>query len=57
MDLYFIECFMFTKNKNIEVKRKIDKKINFYSLCISRCFKKFTTIDEKEISNSNQLAI
>ena len=57
MDLYFIECFMFTKNKNIEVKRKIDKKKFFYSLCISRCFKKFTTIDEKEIINSNQLAI
>ena len=29
MDLYFIECVLFTKNKNIEVKHKIDKKIIF----------------------------
>ena len=32
MDLYFIECFMFTKNKNIEVKRKIDKKKKIFTL-------------------------
>ena len=30
MDLYFIECVLFTKNKNVEVKHKIDKKNDFY---------------------------
>ena len=44
MNLYCINCLMFTKNKNIKIKRKIDRKINFYSCCIDCGFKKFETI-------------
>ena len=41
---------MFTKNKNITIKTKIDRKINVYFRCIDCGFKKFETIDEEELS-------
>ena len=39
---------MFTKNKNIRIKREIDRKINPYSYCNDCSFKKFITTDEKK---------
>ena len=38
---------MFTKNKSIKIKHKIDGNINFYSFCIDCGFKKFESIDEE----------
>ena len=40
---------MFTKNKNITIKTKIDGKINVYFRCIDCGFKKFETIDEENL--------
>ena len=48
MNLYYIKCLMFTKSKNIKVKREIEKKINLYSRCIDFRFKNFQTIDVKQ---------
>ena len=42
---------MFTKNNKINLKCKIDEKINLYSRCIGCCFKKSVTINKKEISD------
>ena len=44
---------MFTKNKNIKIKREIDSKMNLYYLylyCIGCNFKKLETIDKEEVS-------
>ena len=44
---------MFTKSKNIKIKREIDSKMNFYYLylyCIDCNFKKLETIDKEEVS-------
>ena len=40
MNLYCIECSMFTKNSNIKIKRKIDGKNNLHSCCIDCSFLK-----------------
>ena len=42
---------MFTKNKIIKMKHKIDQKANLYSRCTDCGFKKFGTIDEEELSD------
>ena len=42
---------MFTKNNNLKLQRKIDEQINIYSHCNNCSFKKFATIDDKEISD------
>ena len=39
---------MFNVYKNIEIKRDEDGKINPYSCCIDRGFKKFETINGKQ---------
>ena len=49
MNFYCIKCLMFTKNNNINLKFKIDAKINLYSGCIGCGFKKFATIDKEEL--------
>ena len=49
MNLHCIKRFMFTKNNNIKIKRKIDVKIDFYSSCIECGFKTFETIDKKPL--------
>ena len=41
MNPYCIKCLKFTKNKNINIKRKIDEKKNLYSRCIDCGLKKF----------------
>ena len=41
---------MFTKNRNVKIKRDIDGKINLYSGCIDCSFKNFETSDEEEMS-------
>ena len=41
---------MFTKNRNVKIKRDIDRKINLYSGCIDCSFKKFETSDGEEMS-------
>ena len=44
---------MFTKNLNIKIKRRIDKKKkkkNLYYSCIDCDFKKFETIDKEKLS-------
>ena len=51
MNLYCIKYLMFTKNRNIKIKREIDQKINLYSRCIDYYFKYFETIDKKGLSN------
>ena len=40
---------MFTKNRNIKVKRKIDGKTDLYSHSIDCSFKKFKTVDKEEL--------
>ena len=40
---------MFSKNRNIRTKCKTDGKINIYSSCIGRGFKKLETIDQEEL--------
>ena len=50
MNVYCIKCSMFTKYKNIKVKREIDGKINLYFHCIDCGHKKFKTIDEEKLS-------
>ena len=57
MNLYSIKCLMFTRNRNIKIKREIDGKDNFYSHCIDCGFKKCKTIDEKELSDLKLLDI
>ena len=39
------------KNNNIQIKNKIDGKINLYFCCIDYGFEKFETIDKEEISD------
>ena len=51
MNLYCIKCSKFTnKNNNIKIKCEIDRKINLYFYCIESGFKKFKTINKKELS-------
>ena len=50
MNIYSIKCLIFTKNKNIKIKRKIDRKINSYFCCIDCGLKKFETINEKKVT-------
>ena len=51
MNVYCIKCLMFSENKNIKVKRKIDGKINIYSRCNDCSFKKFPAIDKEKLSD------
>ena len=51
MNLYYMKCLIFIKNKNIKLKREIDGKINLYSGCVGSDFKKFAISNEKEISD------
>ena len=51
MNRYYIKCLMFTKNNSINIKRKIDGKMNLYSYCIDFGFQKFATIDEQELTD------
>ena len=53
MNLNYIKCSKFSKNKDINIKREIDGKINLDSYCINAGFKMFETIDE--ISSINLL--
>ena len=41
---------MFTKNKNLNLKREINGKINFCFRFIDYDFKKIETIDEEKLS-------
>ena len=41
---------MFTQNKKIKIKHKVDRKINLYSCCFDCSFKKSETIDEGELN-------
>ena len=41
---------MFTENRKIKMKHKIDGKINLYSRSIDCSFKRFEAIDEEELS-------
>ena len=50
MNIYSIKYLIFTKNKNIKIKRKIDQKINSYFCCIDCGLKKFETINEKKVT-------
>ena len=50
INLDYIKCLVFTKNRNVKIKRDIDGKINLYSGCIDCSFKKFETNDEEEMS-------
>ena len=50
MNFYCVKCSVFTKNRNIKVKSKIDCVINLYSRCIDCGFKMFGTIDEEDLS-------
>ena len=50
MNIYSIKYLIFTKNKNIKIKRKIDQKINSYFCCIDCGLKKFETVNEKKIT-------
>ena len=38
------------ENRNIKIRRKIDGKINLYSLCTDCSFKLFENVDEEELS-------
>ena len=49
MNIYSIKYLIFTKNKNIKIKRKIDQKINSYFCCIDCGLKKFETVNEKKL--------
>ena len=51
MNLYCMKCSKFTKNKYTKIKFKVDRKINLYYCCIDCGFKKFETIDKKELSD------
>ena len=51
MDLYCIKCSKFTKNNNIKTNYKLDEENNLYSCCIDCGFKKFETIDKKQLSS------
>ena len=42
---------MFTENRNIKMKHKIDGKINLYSRSIDCDFKRFEGIDVEELSS------
>ena len=53
MNLCCIKCLMFTKNRNIKIKRKIHGEINLYCHCSGCNFKMFVTIDEEEFKNRN----
>ena len=50
MPLYCIKRLMFTKNRNIKIKCKIDEKFYLYSGCFDCGLKKFETIDEEDLS-------
>ena len=52
MSLYFTEFLKFTKNNNIETKRRMDGKINLYLYFINCGFKKLETTDEEELADS-----
>ena len=45
-----IKSLMFTKNKSIKTKRKIDGKINLCSCCTYSRFKTFETIDQEKLN-------
>ena len=47
MNLYCINCSMFTKDSNIKIKCKTDGKINVYSRCIDCSFEIFEAIHKK----------
>ena len=49
MNLYFIKCGTFTNNSNIKTKQELEGKTNNYSYCVNYGFKKFGTIDKKEL--------
>ena len=49
MNLYCIECLMFTKSNKIQVKRKRDGKINLYSRCIGSCLKSLGLLMKKKL--------
>ena len=51
IDLYCIKYSKFTKNNNIKTNYKLDQKNNLYSCCIDCGFKKFETIDKKQLSS------
>ena len=51
MNLSCIKYLIFTKDKEIKTKRKIDGKISFNFHCIDYGFKMFATNDEKELSD------
>ena len=46
MNLYYIKCSKFSSNKDINITREIDEKINLDSYWINAGFKMFETIDE-----------
>ena len=50
INIYCIKCLMFTQNKKIKIKHKIDGKINLYSCCFDCSFKKSETIDEEKLN-------
>ena len=45
-----IKSLMFTKNKSIKTKRKIDEKINLCSCFTYSRFKTFETIDQEKLN-------
>ena len=51
MNFYWMKCWKFTKNSDIEIKGEIDGKISLYSYCIDCGFKQFETTDYEKISN------
>ena len=46
---FILNVWYFLKNKKIDIKRKIDGKISLYSCWIDCSFKKFETVDKKEL--------
>ena len=56
MSLYFTEFLKFTKNNNIETKRRMDGKINLYLYFINCGFEKLETTDEEELADSLKIS-
>ena len=49
MSLYCVKCLIFTKNRNVKIKCKIDVKNNLYCRCIDCGSKNLETTDEEEL--------
>ena len=49
MNFYCIKSSKFTENGNMKIKLEIGEKISLYTRCINCGFKKFETIEEKEL--------